>query len=222
MNAMTDEDAPMSDTPIPAPIAVAAPGDAEETARAELYGLLARLWLAPPDDALLAQFRVAVTQASEPGGHLEGPWQELVAAMRQTDVAQAQDEFEALFQSVGRPDILVCGSYYLSGSLNDRPLAQLRTDLAALGLGRDESRMETEDHIAYVLEVMRYLIAGDDAGTCNLEQQRRFFRAHLQTWVDPLCEAVLGHPRARVWAAVAGFTRAFIEVEAQGFDMLEG
>jgi hypothetical protein len=35
----------------------------EELARAELYGLLAWLWLAPPDDDLLAQFRVAVTQA---------------------------------------------------------------------------------------------------------------------------------------------------------------
>ena len=211
----------MNDKTSSAPIRIAPPDDADELARAELYGLLARLWLAPPDDELLAQFRVAVTEAPERGGHLEAPWQDLVAALRATRVAEATDEFDALFQAVGKPEIFVYGSYYLSGSLNDRPLAQLRSDLAALGLGRDPARMETEDHIAYVFEVMRYLIAGDDAGSCNLDQQRRFFRAHVQTWVDRLCDAVQGHPRAQVWAAVAAFTRAFVEVEIQGFDLLE-
>jgi TorA maturation chaperone TorD len=208
------------DTPHEA-IQLAAPGDAEETARAELYGLLARLWLAPPDAALLAQFRVAVTEAPQPGGHLEAPWQDLVAAMRTTTPAAAVREFDALFQSVGKADVFVFGSFYLSGTLNDRPLVHLRSDLAALGLGRDESRMETEDHVAYVFEVMRYLIAGDDAAVCNLEQQRRFFRAHVQTWVEALCETTIAHPRADLWRAVAAFTREFMLVETQGFDLLE-
>ena len=44
---------------------------------------------------------------------------------------------------------------------------------------------------------MRYLIAGDDVAVCNLEQQRRFFRAHLQPWVEQLCDAVAGASRAR-------------------------
>ena len=77
------------------------------------------------------------------------------------------------------------------------------------------------DHVAYVLEVMRYLIAGDDAGVCNLEQQRRFFRAHVQPWVGQLCDAVQAHPRAATWREVAAFTRAFVEVETQGFDLLD-
>jgi TorA maturation chaperone TorD len=208
------------DTP-PEAIHLADPGDAEETARAELYGLLARLWLAPPDAELLSQFRVAVTEAPQAGGHLEAPWQDLVAAMRNSTPAAAAREFDALFQSVGKPDIFVFGSFYLSGTLNDRPLVHLRNDLAALGLGRDESRMETEDHVAYVFEVMRYLIAGDDAAVCNLEQQRRFFRAHVQPWVEALCETTIAHPRADLWRAVAAFTREFILVETQGFDLLE-
>jgi TorA maturation chaperone TorD len=211
----------MSEPFTTAAIGIAAPGDAEEMARAELYGLLARLWLAPPDDELLAHFRVVVTQAPEPGGHLERPWQDLVAAMRATTAAAAGDEYDALFQGVGKPEVFTYGSYYLSGALNDKPLAQLRTDLAALGLGRDDSRAETEDHVSYVFEVMRYLIAGDDAGVSNLEQQRRFFRAHVQTWVERLCDATQAHARARTWAAVAAFTRAFVEVETQAFDMME-
>jgi len=211
----------MSEHDTTATIRIAAPGEGEEMARAELYGLLARLWLAPPDEDLLAQFRVAVTQAPEPGGHLEAPWESLVGAMRATTAAQAADEYDALFQGVGKPEVFTYGSYYLSGALNDKPLAHLRTDLAALGLGRDESRAETEDHVSYVFEVMRYLIAGDDAGVSNLEQQRRFFRAHVQPWIERLCDAVLAHPRASTWAAVAAFTHAFVEVEAQAFDMLE-
>jgi TorA maturation chaperone TorD len=195
--------------------------DTEELERAELYGLLARLWLAPPDEALLQQFRVAVTQAPESGAFLEGPWQALVAALRATTVAEAAAEHEALFHGVGKPEVFAYGSYYLAGNLNEKPLAALREDLATLGLTRDANALETEDHIAYGLEVMRYLIAGDDVAVCNLEQQRRFFRRHLQTWVDALCEAVIVHPRALTWAAVAVFTREFMAVETQAFDMLE-
>ena len=202
-------------------LSFASADDSEEIARAELYGLLSRLWIAPPDDALLTQFRVAVTAAPQPGSFLEAPWQALVAAMRATSVESATEEFEALFGGVGKPEVFVYGSYYLSGFLNERPLALLRADLAALGLARDEARVETEDHVAYGLEVMRWLIAGDDAGVCNLEQQRRFFRAHLQPWLDKMADSVEHHPRTLLWREVAGFTRAFIHVETQGFDMLE-
>ena len=193
----------------------------EEIARAELYGLLARLWLAPPDAALLQQFKVAVTEAPEPGGYLEAPWQALVAAMRETNEETAALEFAALFQGVGKPEVFAYGSYFLAGFMNEKPLAQLRSDLAALGLTRDETQLETEDHIAYVFEVMRYLIAGDDAGVSNLEQQRRFFRNHVQTWVDQLCDAVNEQPAAKLWRAIAVMTKAFVVVEAQAFDLLE-
>jgi len=199
----------------------AAADDSEELARAELYGLLAQLWIAPPDAELLTQFRVAVTEAPQPGGFLEAPWQSLVAAMRAATPETAAAEYDALFGGVGKPEVMLYGSYYLSGFLHERPLAVLRSDLAALGLERDESRGETEDHVACVFEVMRYLIAGDDVATSNLEQQRRFFRAHLQPWIEKLTDAVEVQPRAQLWREVAAFTRAFVQVETQGFDMLE-
>lgn len=199
----------------------AAADDADELARAELYGLLSRLWYAPPDAPLLQQFAVAVTQAPQSGSILEAPWQELVAATRATTEQQAADEYDALFQGVGKPDVFLYGSYYVAGFLNERPLARLRDDLAALGLGRDPAMGETEDHVAYLCEVMRYLIAGDDLGVCNLEQQRRFFRAHLQPWVEQFCSAVVQHPRARLYAALATLTRVFVQVETQAFDLIE-
>ena len=204
-----------------ASLSFASADDGEELARAELYGVLARLWLAPPDAALLQQFAVAVTQAPQAGALLEEPWQQLVGALRGTTPEAAAAEHQALFQGVGKPEVFVYGSFYLAGFLNDKPLALLRTDLAALGLTGDTTRGETEDHVAYLFEVMRYLIAGDDLAVCNLEQQRRFFRAHVQPWVGDLCSAVVAHPRAQTWRAVALFTQAFVGVETQAFDMLE-
>ena len=202
-------------------VGIASSDDSEELARAELYGLLARLWIGPPDDALLTQFRVAVTEAPQPGGFLEAPWQALVASMRATTPQAAAGEYDALFGGVGKPEVFLYGSFYLAGFLNEKPLAQLREDLAALGLERDETRGETEDHIACVFEVMRYLIAGEDAAVSNLEQQRRFFRAHVQPWVEPLLDAVQAQPRALLWRDIAALTRAFAQVETQGFDLLE-
>lgn len=192
----------------------------EETARAEVYGLLAALYYNPPSADLMAQLRVAVTEAPNAGGFLEEPWREVVAAARASTDEQVQDEFESLFGGVGRPEVFVYGSHYLSGFLNEKPLVALRDDLAALGLARDESMPETEDHFAYLCEVMRYLIAGDDIAVANLTQQQRFFSTHLQPWAPRLCQALKQHPKARFYAALAGFTEAFLSVEQQGFDML--
>ena len=193
----------------------------EEIARAEVYGLLAQLYQAPPAPELLANLRVAATEAPVAGAFLEEPFRQLVGAARACSDAAVADEFEALFGGVGKPEVWAYGSHYLSGFLNDKPLVRLRSDLAALGLGRDESRAETEDHIAYLCEVMRYLIAGDDVAVANLTQQQRFFAAHLQPWVERLCEAIAAQPRAERYRAVALFTQAFMNVEAQGFDLVE-
>ena len=192
----------------------------EETARAEVYGLLAQLYYAPPTPELLAALRVAVTDAPAQGAFLEEPWRELVGVSRAMTDAQIATEYDALFGGVGKPDVYLFGSHYLSGYLNEKPLARLREDLAGLGLTRDEAMGETEDHIAYLCEAMRYLIAGEDMAVANLTRQREFFSAHLQPWVNAMCDAISAHPQARFYATLADFTRAFFSVEAQGFDML--
>ena len=193
----------------------------EETARAELYGVLAQLFYAPPAPELLAKLRVAATEAPAAGGFLEEPWRALVGAARALSDDAIADEYNALFGGVGKPEVYLYGSHYLSGFLNEKPLARLRTELTSLGLARDEAMSDTEDHIAYLCEVMRYLIAGDDVAVANLARQQSFFAGHLQPWSAALCDAVAGHPKARFYAAVAELTRAFVSVEAQGFDMLD-
>jgi TorA maturation chaperone TorD len=193
----------------------------EETARAEVYGLLAQLYYAPPRPELLDALRVAATEAPVAGAFLEEPWREVVATARTMDNQAVAGEYDGLFGGVGKPEVYLFGSHYLSGFLNDKPVARLRTDLAALGLERDETVSDTEDHFACLCEVMRYLIAGNDVEVANLARQREFFAAHVQPWANAMCEAIAVHPKARFYRSVAGFTLAFISVEAQGFDMLE-
>lgn len=192
----------------------------EETARAEVYGLLAALYYAPPSAELLGNLRVAVTEAPAAGALLEAPWGELVKAARNLSQEAIAKEYDGLFGGVGKPEVYLFGSHYLSGFLNEKPLAALRTDLDALGLARDDAMSETEDHVAYLCEVMRYLIAGEDVEVANLTRQREFFARHLQPWVSMLCDVVAAHPKSDFYRSVAGFTQVFVSVEAQGFDML--
>ncbi len=193
----------------------------EETARAEVYGLLAALYYAAPSESLYDNLCVAATEAPAAGAVMESSWSELVAAARGQNLPDITREFDALFGGVSRPEVYLYGSHYLSGFLNEKPLAALRGDIAALGLARADAMSETEDHVAYLCEVMRYLIAGDDAAVANLTRQREFFTRHVQSWLPQMCEALAAHPKARFYRALSAFTQAFVGVESQGFDMLE-
>ena len=100
------------------------------------------------------------------------------------DDAAIAAEYDRLFGGVGKPEVFVYASHYLAGFLNEKPLARLRTSLDRLGLARGDTMPETEDHVAYLCEVMRYLIAGDDMAVCNPTAQRDF----LPSTSSPGCQ----------------------------------
>jgi TorA maturation chaperone TorD len=195
--------------------------DADELARADLYGLLADLFHAPPTPTLHAALRNAAVDAPVSGAFLEPAWRALVAAARRLDTDAIAAEYEALFLGIGKPEIFLYGSFHIAGTLNQKPLVELREHLRRLGLERPEHVSESEDHIASLCEVMRYLIAGDDPGAGDLAVQRRFFDAHLRGWVERLCGAIVEHPRADFYRAAAAFAKDFFAVEAQAFDLLD-
>jgi TorA maturation chaperone TorD len=45
-----------------------------------------------------------------------------------------RNEYVELFVGVGRGEVLPFASYYLTGFLNDRPLANLRGEMDAIGI----------------------------------------------------------------------------------------
>lgn len=190
----------------------------EDVARGDIYSLLAHLFFASPTPELLEQLRAAPDAPA--GSNLAPSWDALIACAQGLSLSAIQAEYDALFGGVGRPNVYLFGSHYLAGFLNEKPLVRLRDDLAALGLERDRDMRETEDHVAYLCEVMRYLIANSLEGRSTLVQQRDFYVTHIRPWVDALCDAIVRQPTAVFYAKVAELFRDFNGIESQSFDML--
>ncbi|MEN3291200.1 MAG: hypothetical protein V7642_453 [Burkholderiales bacterium] len=198
------------------PLKFETPDQGEETARGDLYGLLATLFYGPPTQTLLDTIASAYVQGDSV---LERAWADFTTRCKTAQAEPVRDEYERLFIGVGKPDVMLYGSYYLSGFLMEKPLAALRTDLAKLGLQRAEAMPESEDHIAALCEVMRYLIASDDAVHANIATQKKFFAEHMQAWVMDMCTALAAHPNANFYSSLSHLARSFFEVEMQAFDM---
>lgn len=120
----------------------------EDRARADHYALLARLFYAAPDEALLQALVASSSVLGQGQGVFAEAWRALGAAAASHSAAAVADEYAALFISVGKPKVMLNGSWYLTGFLQEEPLAELRDELAELGLGRRQGVAETEDHLA--------------------------------------------------------------------------
>ena len=206
-----------------APTAVGDVGMPEELARADLYGLIARLFHQAPDQELLNQISASIPDGQESQAD-DAPlslfWNSLVELAKNNPAKAWQDEFDLNFISVGRPNIILNGSFYMAGHLNEKPLVDIRRALETFGLEPAEEITETEDHISALCEVMRYLIAGDDVEISNLTNQRVFFNAHIRPWYDELCDAIEAIPEMHLYHSVASLTREFLAIESQSFDMI--
>lgn len=195
----------------------------EDLARADLYGLIARFFHQPPDQELLDQIA-----ASIPDGHesqvddapLAKVWNSVVEVAKNNPAKAWHEEFDRNFISVGRPNVILNGSFYMAGHLNEKPLVDIRRALDTFGLESAEEVTETEDHLSALCEVMRYLIAGDDVEISNLTNQKVFFNDHIRPWYDELCDAIEDIPDMHLYHPVAALTREFLAIEGQSFDMI--
>jgi len=193
----------------------------EDLARADLYGLIARFFQMPPDQELLNQIAATAEQqdvADE--APLAKVWMDVVEVAKNNPAKSWHDEFDLNFISVGKPNVVLNGSFYMAGHLNEKPLVNIRKALEVYGLEAAEEIAETEDHISALCEVMRYLIAGDDVEVSNLTNQRVFFNEHIRPWYDQLCNAIEDIPEMHLYRPVAALTREFLAIEGQGFDMI--
>lgn len=181
---------------------------AEDILRAEHYGFLARLLAAAPSADLLADI-AAVKGDDTALGQAYGALARSAAATRPE---AAEKEFFELFIGVGRGELLPFTSFYLTGFLNERPLAELRADLARLGVARAEGRHEPEDHIALLFEVMAGMARGDVAG-----DQAAFFDRHIAPWAAQFFDDLAIAPSARFYRALARVGRLFMDIEARAF-----
>lgn len=189
----------------------------ENIARSGVYRLLATLLVAPPTAPVLDMIGrldlvqpIDRTDSGETG--LFDAWHALQAAAGKVSVAALDDEFHDLFIGISRGELLPYASWYLTGFLMEKPLADLRAELQALGLQQHEDVKEPEDHVAALCEAMALLIESADPGELR---QRAFFSHHIQPWMSQLFVDMQAAGAAHFYRAVAYFGKSFLEVETR-------
>jgi TorA maturation chaperone TorD len=185
--------------------------DDVDLARAQEYALLAALMSRAPDATMLK--RVATLRGDpSPLGLAHIALAEAAAAV---DVGQVEREFFNLFIGIGRGELLPYGSYYLTGFLQERPLARLREDLGQLGIARSEGVVEPEDHAAILCEIMSGIISGAFGAPAGSDRQ--IFEKHLKPWLGRLFADMEHAESADFYRRVGAVGRLFVEIEAQAF-----
>jgi TorA maturation chaperone TorD len=191
--------------------APAGASDEIDTARAQEYALLSVLLRRVPDADLLTRLAKLRGDLS-PLGVAHAALREAAAA---ANVAKIEREFFELFIGIGRGELVPYGSYYLTGFLNERPLARLRDDLARLRIERVEGETEPEDHVAILCEIMNGLTSGRFKAPPGAD--RALFERHLAPWAGHFF-ADLEHAKgAHFYRPVGAFGRLFMELEHSAF-----
>lgn len=190
--------------------------DEEDRLRADLYNYLGLMLSGPPDEMLLAQ---TAGLSGDDGTDLGRAFAALAARAAETTPKEAEREFNALFIGLGRGELLPYASYYLTGFLNEKPLATLRQDLRARGVARAPNVYEPEDNIATLMEVMGGLIVGRFGAPASLSSQRTFFNRHVGPWAGHFFADLEKAKTAKLYVPLATAARAFIEVEREAFRM---
>lgn len=187
--------------------------DTVDAERARLFALLGRLLGAAPDIHLLGRLRLLPFTPGEIGQ----AYAALSDAARATTPEAAEREYFALFIGVGRGELLPYASYYLTGFLHERPLADLRGDLARLGVEKAEGVSEPEDHLAFVAETYAGLLAGalgPDASVAG-----PFFTRHIRPWAGRFFADLEAAEMASFYRAVGRLGRIAIEIETAAADL---
>jgi len=196
----------------PGPETRHAAADEHQLARAGVYSLLGTLLAAPPDGELLGLLREV-----QPGtGALAPAWERLRLAAREAGPQQLEVEYHTLFIGLGRGELVPYASWYLTGFLMEKPLAQLRAELLRLGFSRQEGVAEPEDHAAALCEVMAMTISEN---RLTFLEQSAFFSRHMGSWLPRFFRDLEQAESAGFYRAVGHLGTRLMAFEQQYFAM---
>jgi len=187
----------------------------EDVLRADLYDLLAALLSRPPSRDLID--RVAELEGDD--GELGRAVKALARIARATTELTAESEFTGIFIGIGRGELVPYASYYMTGFLNEKPLAVLRNDMARLSIEREPNVYEPEDNIASLCEMMSGLIRGRFGEPADMDGQKEFFSKHVGPWAGHFFTDLEGAKGSVFYAPVEAIGRVFLEIEREAFRM---
>lgn len=203
-------------------------GDREVLAfRHGYYELFVSLFAKEPPGDLLLRLSDGIGERKEAARNLDAllaqGWEEMHRFLSDTPSPQlaeaVTDEYTRLFIGPYGPKINPYESFYFTGRLFDRPLADLRGFLKTVGIEKQDDYPEPEDFMAFELEVMRWLTAkqlaasDDEQEKGRIEQQAAFLKNHLLIW-GPTCARDIEQAKgANFYRGAATMLRGFLEME---------
>ena len=190
-------------------------GEADEidAARAQEYALIASLLLRAPNAELLKGLAELKGDATPLGvAHAA-----LADAAAQATVEAVEREYFNLFIGIGRGELLPYASYYLTGFLQERPLARLRDDLIAIGVTRSEGVVEPEDHAGILCEIMAGLASRRLPAPAGADHS--LFEKHMAPWIGRFFADLEQAEGADFYRRVGTVGQIFVDIEAEAFDL---
>lgn len=190
----------------------------EDILRAQIYGLLSRVLAEPPSDETLEILRglKSVDDESPVGASMASIGNVAVRTTR----SSAEEEYSSLFHGMGSGgQVNPYASYYLTGFIYEKPLADLRSELTEIGAGKSGVSDEPEDHIAFLCEVMHGLIMGSYGTPATIAEQKTFFNRHVAPWAVKVFEDIERAESAVLYMPVGSLGKLFMAIEAEAFEM---
>jgi TorA maturation chaperone TorD len=187
----------------------------EDRLRADLYNFLGLMLSGPPDQILLDQCVGLSGDDSDLGKAISS----LSRVAKASKPKRVESEFNALFIGLGRGELLPYASYYLTGFLNEKPLAALRMDMATRGITRAPNVYEPEDNIASLMEMMGGMIVGRFGAPAALDDQKVFFNKHIASWAGHFFADLEAAKNSVLYASLGSVGKAFLEIEREAFRM---
>ncbi len=190
----------------------------EDQLRADMYNFLGLLLAGPPSKETLGKTAALQGDDSDMGEAINA----MARVTKATSAKAVESEFMALFVGLGRGELLPYTSFYLTGFLNEKPLAMLRKDMAGLRISRAANVYEPEDNIASLLEMMGGMITGRFGAPVPLDQQAAFFNKHIGSWAAHFFADLEAAKSSVFFAPVGSAGKAFMEIEREAFRMDAG
>jgi len=190
---------------------------AEDGWRADLYDLLAAFLANPPSAELLSGVAELEGDADTALGKAVSA---LATLAGKVSVAAATREYDALFIGLGRGEVLPYASFYMTGFLNEQPLARLRSDMARLRIARAEDVHEPEDGLASLMEMMAGLIRGRFAGPVQPAAQKEFFNTHIAPWAVHAFADLEAARSSLFYAPLGTVGKEFMAIESETFRLV--
>jgi TorA maturation chaperone TorD len=199
--------------------------------RQSYYGILGALFRKEPSGELLQQLASGIGERTQAARNLHpllgAGWEAIerfVAGRAPDQLAEnVAEEYVQLFIGPHGAAVNPYESFYLTGRLLDRPLADVRTFLKSAGIEKLADYPEPEDFLAVELEVMRWLI-GKQMAAADPKDERQwillqadFLKDHLLVWGPACAKDIERAECAKFYRYAAEILQGFLALELSFF-----